>query len=92
MNAERIQALKDWVAEHNEDALFADGFEDAIIGIAVRCGQLALVVYDAEKCIQILVERDGMEQDEAIEFFEFNTLNAWAGVNTPLFMWRRENR
>lgn len=84
--------LREWVAEHNEDALFADGFEDAIIGMAERCGQPSLIVYDAGKCIEILVERDGMHPDEAIEFFEYNTLGAWVGVNTPLFMWRRENR
>ena len=26
-----------------------------------------------------------MEYDEAIEFFEFNTIGAWAGEGTPAF-------
>jgi hypothetical protein len=80
--------LREWVAQHNEEALLADGFDAAVIGVAERCSKPALVVYDAEKCIDILVERDGMTPEEAREFFEFNTLGAWAGEGTPLFLWR----
>lgn len=81
------EELRDWIARHNEDALTADGFDEAIIGIAERCGSQALVVYDAEKCIEIL-QRGGMDYDEAFEFFQFNTLGAWVGDGTPLFLWR----
>jgi hypothetical protein len=87
MTPERLEVLRALLAEHNEEALLADGFEDAIIGIAERCSQPALAVYDATKCIQILVDRDGMDHDEAEEFFIFNTLGAWVGEHTPLFMW-----
>lgn len=79
----------EWVMGYNEDALMADGFEEAIIGVAERCSQPALVVYDAERCIEILVERDNMSLNDAKEFFEFNTLGAWVGENTPLFLWRK---
>jgi hypothetical protein len=83
--------IRKWVAEHNEDALLADGFEDAILGVAVRCSKPALVVYDIEKCVEILMRGDdGMDYDEAMEFLEFNTLGAWAGEGTPLFLWRYE--
>ena len=85
MTHEEVRA---WVAEQNEEALFADGYEEAIIGVAERCGQPTLVVYDGDKCIQILQERDGMSEDDAAEFFSFNTLGSWAGENTPLFLWR----
>lgn len=84
-----MSALSEWISEYNPKALTADGFEDAIIGIAERCGQPSLVVYDAKKCVEILVKRDGMTYDEAREFFDFNTLGSWVGPNTPLFMWRR---
>jgi hypothetical protein len=40
----------------------ADGFDEAIIGIAERCGRPNHVVYDAERCIDILV---GLGVDEA---------------------------
>jgi hypothetical protein len=63
-----------WIAEQDEDLLFADGFDEAIIGIAERCSQPVLVVYDAEKCIEILMETAGLSYVEATEHFEFNTL------------------
>jgi hypothetical protein len=31
--------------------------------------------------------RDGMDYDEAYEFFEFNTLGAYVGEQTPVFVW-----
>lgn len=76
------------LAEYDEEMLCADGFDDAIIGFAERCSQPLLVVYDAEKCIDILVERDGMSRDEAHEFFSFNVAGAWVGNHTPVFLWR----
>lgn len=79
---------REWIAEWDEEMLLADGFEDAILGVAQRCSQPALVVYDAQRCIEILVERDGMSEQDAEEFFAFNTEGAWAGKHTPLFMWR----
>ena len=78
----------EFVTGMNEEAIFFDGYEDAIIGVAERCSQPALVVYDAAKCIEILVTRDGMSWEDAEEFFSFNTLGCWAGENTPLFLWR----
>ena len=83
--------LHEWIASHNAEALTADGFDAAIVGIAERCGQPTLVVYDAARCIEILVERDGMVRDEAEEFFRFNVLGAWVGEMTPVFLWRAED-
>jgi hypothetical protein len=85
-----FEDLRAWIAEHNEEALLADGFEEAIIGIAERCSKPPLVVYDARKCVAILMRRDGMDEEEAWEFFNFNTLGAWMGENTPLFLTRYE--
>jgi len=75
-----------WLADYNDEALTADGFDDAIMGIGERCGQPTLVAYDRTKCIQILIDRDGMDYEEAVEFFEFNTVGAWLGENTPIFI------
>lgn len=78
----------EWISEMNPKALLADGFEDAVVGVAERCGSQTVVVYDAEHCITILMKRDHMTFDEASEFFRFNTLGAYVGENTPLFLWR----
>jgi hypothetical protein len=90
MDENATKALHGWVAEFNEEALLADGFEDAFVGMAERCGQPSLAVYDADKCLDVLMQRDGMSYDEAVEFFNFNTLGAWVGEMTPLFLWGRD--
>jgi hypothetical protein len=81
--------VHEWIASVNPEALTADGFDEAIVGVAERCGMPPVVVYDARRCIEILVARDGMSPEEADEFFRFNTLGAYVGPHTPLFLWRR---
>jgi hypothetical protein len=66
--------------------LLADGFEGAFIGVSTRCGQPTLAVYDANKCLQILIDRDDMTHEEALEYFNFNVIGAWVGEETPLFL------
>ena len=53
--------------------LFADGFEDAFIGIAERNG-IQFATYDYSKCVEILVKRDGMTEQDAEEYIEYNVL------------------
>ena len=76
----------EWIESFNEEAVTADGFDDAFIGIAERFGQPPVVAYDREKCIQILMERDGMDYEGAEEFFSFNVIGAWVGDSTPIFV------
>ena len=45
-----------------------------------------MAVYDVDKCIDILKETSGMTQQEALEWFEFNTLGAYVGEYTPRFI------
>lgn len=79
-----INEIKEVLSEENPDALFADGFDEALIGISRRCGQPSLAVYSIKKCIEILDEE--MDYNEAVEYFEFNVLNAWHGDGTPIFL------
>ena len=69
-----------------EDILLADGFEEALIGTCSRAGGMGPVaLYSADKCIEILMTRDGMSYEGAVEFFEFNVVSAWVGDETPVF-------
>jgi hypothetical protein len=77
--------IREQIVEYNEEALLADGFDDAIIGIAQRFGQEPVIAYDYNQCIAILQSQD-MTEEEAIEFFEYNTLGSWAGDSTPVFV------
>jgi len=67
--------------------ILADGFEDAFIGMGWQGGNEPCAVYDREKCIEILVEQ-GMEHDDAVEYFEFNVAGAYVGKQTPIFLER----
>ena len=78
--------IKEWVSEWNEEALLADGFEDAIVGISERFGRSPVVAYDRDKCIQVLMDRDGMSYEDAVDFFNFNTLGSYIGPQTPLYI------
>ena len=83
---EEKEILLEQLREANPEALLADGFEEAFLGISYRFGQNSIAAYDYNKCIGILMERDGMSDVEACEFFEFNVLGAWVGENTPVYI------
>jgi hypothetical protein len=78
------EAIKEQLIDENPDALLADGYDEALIGIGRRISQPALAIYDREKCIEILCRE--MNLEEAEEFFEFNVSGSWMGPNTPIFL------
>lgn len=81
-----------WIEEsgyEDEGLLLADGYEPAFLGVAVSAGRKPVAVYDIDKCIEVLMDRDGMSYEEAEEFFSFNTLGAYVGEQTPLYINRR---
>ena len=68
------------------EALLADGFEGALIGITQNHHQMNVAVYDYDLSIGILMLRDGMSCMDAIEFMDFNVLGSYVGENTPIFV------
>lgn len=69
----------------DEELLFADGFDGAILGVCKRMNEPALVVYDAGKVLEML-EDQGMSPEEAEEYFVFNIETAYVGERTPTFV------
>ena len=65
----------------DEEFLSADGFEAAIIGVSD--GRL---VYSVQRCIEILMIRDEMSYEDAIEYFDFNVRGAYMGEKTPIWV------
>lgn len=80
------QELLEKMRELNPDATYPTGMEEAIIGIGERCGQPALFVVSAEKCVELLMRDSGMGREDAVEFYDFNVAGAWVGDHTPIFM------
>jgi hypothetical protein len=81
------EAKRNELAEQfGSDLMFAINFDNSIIGVSmgISCG--TKVVYDAGKMAETLVVSEGMTHDEAWEYLEFNTFNAYVGDNTPIFV------
>lgn len=83
---EAMSATVEELRQLNPDALLADGFEAALIGIGQQFNK-HLAVYDLDKAREVLVDRDGMSCVEAQEFLDYNVLGSYVGENTPIFMW-----
>ena len=68
-----------------DGCLMADGFEEALVGFGTRFNS-PVTIYDLNKCISVLVERDGMSYEEAQEHMDYNVLGAYVGEETPVFI------
>ena len=83
---ERVNIRDTLAEEWDTDLLFLsdEEFDEAIIGVAERIGQSAVVAYDTTKLVEVLSRT--MSVDEAYEYFEFNILGAYVGERTPMFV------
>lgn len=77
---------RELLAELGEDVLLMDGFDDAIIGYSQRINDPILAVYSWDLMVKVLMERDGMSDEEAMEYIDFNCLGAWVGEQTPIIV------
>ena len=69
--------------------LLADGFDDCFTGVAslfTSEGIRRVAVYDYDKMVRNLRFRDNMSRAEAEEYLINNTLGAYVGPNTPVYM------
>ena len=73
-----IDKIIEWFPE--EELLIADGFNDAIIGIDEETMRL---IYSVSKCVEILCK--DMDEEEAVEYFNFNVKGAYMGEKTPIW-------
>ena len=64
------------------EALLADGFDEAILGL---CSITGRIVYCMDTCIEVL-KKQGMDEDEAYEYFSYNVSGAYVGEMTPIFI------
>ena len=62
--------------------ILAFGYDEAILGVDTEYQR---VVYSKQKMVDVLTS-DGMSEEEAVEFLEFNTWSAYVGESTPIFV------
>lgn len=61
-----------------------DGFDNAIIGFDQQ--QMKLI-YGVAECINVLINEEGMDEDDAIDHFEYNVRRSIPYVdNAPILM------
>ena len=79
----------------NREKLANAGYEDSIVlenpdydSAIVGVTDEGNVVYDFWKMVDCLMEQDGMEMTEAVEFIEYNTVRAlpYAGDGAPIII------
>jgi hypothetical protein len=73
-----LDKILEWFPE--DELLIADGFDNAIIGIDDNSMRL---IYSVSKCIDILCE--DMDEEEAVEYFDFNVRGSYVGEKTPIW-------
>ena len=82
MEKSKREMIEEYLDKDSE-VLFADGFDDCIIGLS--CGYGAQkVVYDYQKVISVLCK--DMSFEDAVEYFEYNIAGAYVGEHTPEFV------
>ena len=85
----RIQEV---LTNENPDAIIYDNMDDALIGVhrGITHGQAglypeeAIAVYSYVKYIEIYIERDGMSEEDAVEFFDYNVAGGYVGKFQPI--------
>jgi len=79
-------SIKQQLYSMNENALFADGFDAALVGIANRFAMPPVATYDISKIIQILMDKRNMSRDEAHNYFTCNILSKFLNESMPVFI------
>lgn len=70
--------------ELNAEAMVCYGFEVAYIGPTVAENPVAAYDYDA--CVEIVMAKSGVNEDEATAYFYYNTLMHCVSKNSPVFV------
>lgn len=82
------QELRERLSEMNAELLYADGYDNCIIGLSEDGMH---VVYDSTKMMETLLkenESDGMTEADAWDYLGFNTFSAYVGECTPIYITR----
>jgi len=82
------QELVDNYVDGEDFLLFLDPeyFDEAIIGVAQSANGLFAVAYSEPKIIELLIRYDKMDPDEAMEWYQFNIVDAYVGESSPVFI------
>ena len=75
------------LTEENECSILYTGMNEALLGV-YRNPELdysPVAVYSYTRYIEILTEQ-GMSEEDAIEFFDFNVVGGYLGIHQPIII------
>tara|TARA_Y100001973_G_C5186502_1_gene328189 strand:- start:178 stop:438 length:261 start_codon:yes stop_codon:yes gene_type:complete len=75
---------------YGEELIFADGFDDAIIGVAAG-HDLQRVVYCYASMVEIMMKDNSISYEDALDWIEYNTVGSYVGKNTPIYVMGIDN-
>ena len=63
-----------------------DSYDDALIGVSEN----GRAIYDFDLMVEWLMNQDGMDEEDAIEWIEYNTIRSlpYVGEKAPIVMYR----
>lgn len=70
--------------DREESFLLADGLEEAFIGIGYQFNT-PIAIYSKKKAIQCFMDQ-GMDEEGAYEYFDYNVIGSYVGEQTPIFL------
>lgn len=70
---------------YGEELIFADGFDDAIVGVAGGHDSQR-VVYCYGSMVEACMKEAGMIYEDAVEWIEYNTMGSYVGRHTPIYV------
>ena len=77
--------LIEYIESNYPDSLLANGYDSAIVGIASG-NDTGRVVYSIPKMIEVCMKELAVDYEEALEWLEYNTFNAYVGELTPIYL------
>ncbi len=86
---EMTENLLEAITNHDDTLMFADGFDDCVLGIVEGFDVSGAVVYDLTKVIEKLAE--DMSYEDAWEYYQYNIKGSWIGSSTPMYMIKAED-
>lgn len=82
-------SVRDWINETFERVILLDPpyiFDPALVGVADTHESETVAVYDEGKTIRQIEMHMGITHEEAVEWFEYNTVRACCTPAHPIFM------
>lgn len=79
-------SAREFIDEFADGAIVFDGCDEAIAGYATRINLEPVVVYSYKLLVEVFIKQ-GMTEDEAIEWVDYNIVGSWVGERTPVILY-----